>query len=139
MYVLLLCGSTCYVLYFSQFLYGNHVRSCITMIEIAFSAGVHAKISKTPSSPVLLSGAGYHLTMVKTPHCDIQEVMQLVMRLVPEARAESHISDELSIHLPTEASSSFELLFNEIEERKAELGIASYGACMTSMEEVFLK
>lgn len=77
--------------------------------------------------------------MVKTPQCDVQVVLQLVMRIVPEARPESHISDELSVHLPTEASSNFEVLFNEIESRKSELGIASFGASMTSMEEVFLK
>lgn len=33
----------------------------------------------------------------------------------------------------------FEALFTELEQRREELGIASYGASVTTMEEVFLR
>lgn len=33
----------------------------------------------------------------------------------------------------------FELLFAELEMNREELGIASYGASVTTMEEVFLR
>lgn len=36
-------------------------------------------------------------------------------------------------------SSRFELLFAELEMNREELGIASYGASVTTMEEVFLR
>ena len=46
---------------------------------------------------------------------------------------------ELSFVLPSESSSRFEGLFTEIEQRRNDLGISSYGASVTTMEEVFIK
>lgn len=37
------------------------------------------------------------------------------------------------------SSARFELLFAELEMNREELGIASYGASVTTMEEVFLR
>lgn len=45
----------------------------------------------------------------------------------------------MSFILPSEATDKFEELFLELETRRQELGIASYGASVTTMEEVFLK
>ena len=46
---------------------------------------------------------------------------------------------ELSYILPKEESSQFESLFSHLEKHKQELGIDSYGASVTTLEEVFLK
>lgn len=46
---------------------------------------------------------------------------------------------ELSFILPSEATGKFEELFTELEKNRSRLGIASYGASVTTMEEVFLK
>ena len=46
---------------------------------------------------------------------------------------------ELSFILPSEATGKFEELFTELEKNRSQLGIASYGASVTTMEEVFLK
>ena len=46
---------------------------------------------------------------------------------------------ELSFILPSEYSNQFEKLFTEIEEKREELGISSYGASVTTLEEVFIK
>ena len=46
---------------------------------------------------------------------------------------------ELSYILPSEATGKFAELFIELETRRKDLGIASYGASVTTMEEVFLK
>ena len=46
---------------------------------------------------------------------------------------------ELSFILPREESAKFEGMFTELESRRQELGINSYGASVTTMEEVFLK
>ena len=45
----------------------------------------------------------------------------------------------MSYILPRESSQNFSTLFSQLEERHEELGIASYGASMTTMEEVFMK
>lgn len=45
----------------------------------------------------------------------------------------------MSYSLPDTKSSLFPEMFQELEDRKVELGIASYGASITTMEEVFMK
>ncbi|XP_074055105.1 phospholipid-transporting ATPase ABCA3-like [Macrotis lagotis] len=84
-------------------------------------------------------GAGYHMTIVKGPTCNTEEISNLILNHVPGATVESNVGAELSYILPKESSNKFESLFTELEEKKTELGIASYGASVTTMEEVFLR
>ncbi|XP_030067809.1 phospholipid-transporting ATPase ABCA3 [Microcaecilia unicolor] len=84
-------------------------------------------------------GAGYHMVMVKKPHCNVGEISQLICRYVPNATLESNAGAELSFILPKESTHRFEALFTELEQKQKELGISSYGASVTTMEEVFLR
>ncbi|XP_069503020.1 phospholipid-transporting ATPase ABCA3 [Ambystoma mexicanum] len=84
-------------------------------------------------------GAGYHMVMVKASHCDVEEISRLICQYVPNAILESNAGAELSFVLPKESTHRFEALFTELERRRNELGIASYGASVTTMEEVFLR
>uniref|UniRef100_G3SMA0 ATP binding cassette subfamily A member 3 n=1 Tax=Loxodonta africana TaxID=9785 RepID=G3SMA0_LOXAF len=84
-------------------------------------------------------GAGYHMTLVKEPHCDPEAVSQLVHHHVPNATLESSAGAELSFILPKESTHRFETLFTKLEKNQKELGIASFGASITTMEEVFLR
>lgn len=79
------------------------------------------------------------MVMVKTRNCDVKKVTELVQSYVPQANLESCVGMELSYILPEESSSQFEGLFSQVENRKEELGISSYGASVTTMEEVFLR
>lgn len=93
-------------------------------------------------SPLFLKnkyGAGYHMVIVKEPLCNVSEISRLVHMYVPNATLESSAGAELSYILPKESTSRFELLFAELEMNREELGIASYGASVTTMEEVFLR
>ncbi|XP_063286648.1 phospholipid-transporting ATPase ABCA3 [Pelobates fuscus] len=93
-------------------------------------------------SPLFLKckyGAGYHMVMVKEPHCQVEEVTELVTSYVPNATLESNAGAELSYVLPKESTHRFEPLFSEVEKRRKALGIASYGASVTTIEEVFLR
>ncbi|XP_048101265.1 phospholipid-transporting ATPase ABCA3 [Alosa alosa] len=93
-------------------------------------------------SPLFLKnkyGAGYHMVIVKDALCNVSEITRLVHLYVPNATLESSAGAELSYILPKESSSRFELLFAELEMNREELGIASYGASVTTMEEVFLR
>ena len=87
----------------------------------------------------LFSGVGYHMVMVKQPECRVNEIHRLVSKHVPDAKLESDVSAELSFILPHESSAHFEELFSTLEKNKSELGISSFGASVTTMEEVFLK
>ncbi|KAL1278816.1 hypothetical protein QQF64_025489 [Cirrhinus molitorella] len=93
-------------------------------------------------SPLFLKnkyGAGYHMVIVKDAFCNVSEITRLVHMYVPDATLESSAGAELSFILPKESTSRFELLFAELEMNRDELGIASYGASVTTMEEVFLR
>ncbi|XP_026899340.1 phospholipid-transporting ATPase ABCA3 [Acinonyx jubatus] len=84
-------------------------------------------------------GAGYHMTLVKEPHCDPEAISRLVRHHVPSATLESRAGAELSFILPKESTHRFESLFAKLEKQQKELGIASFGASVTTMEEVFLR
>ncbi|XP_006893947.1 PREDICTED: ATP-binding cassette sub-family A member 3-like [Elephantulus edwardii] len=84
-------------------------------------------------------GAGYHMTLVKEPHCHPEAVCRLVHHHVPNATLESSAGAELSFILPKESTPRFEALFTKLEKKQKELGIASFGASVTTMEEVFLR
>ncbi|CAL1544560.1 unnamed protein product [Lymnaea stagnalis] len=84
-------------------------------------------------------GAGYHMVAVKELDCDVKRVIQVVKNHVPMAELESNVGAELSFVLPQNCVKSFEALFTELEKRQKDLGINSFGASVTTMEEVFLK
>ncbi|XP_004706220.1 phospholipid-transporting ATPase ABCA3 [Echinops telfairi] len=84
-------------------------------------------------------GAGYHMTLVKEPHCKPEAIARLVHQHVPSATLESNAGAELSFILPKESTHRFEALFTKLEKQQKELGIASFGASVTTMEEVFLR
>ncbi|CAD5114243.1 DgyrCDS3384 [Dimorphilus gyrociliatus] len=84
-------------------------------------------------------GVGYHMTIVKTPECDVTGLTKVIKNFVEEAKIESNISAELSFILPQKSTNKFEAMFKTLEENKESLGINSFGASVTTMEEVFLK
>ncbi|XP_069124776.1 phospholipid-transporting ATPase ABCA3-like [Argopecten irradians] len=84
-------------------------------------------------------GAGYHMVIVKRPNCDVDNITKLIRTYVPGAEMESNIAAELSYVLQQESSSRFSDMFKDMETNKDDLGIASYGASVTTMEEVFLR
>ncbi|XP_074202604.1 phospholipid-transporting ATPase ABCA3 isoform X2 [Camelus bactrianus] len=84
-------------------------------------------------------GAGYHMTLVKEPHCNPEGISRLVHHHIPNATLESSAGAELSFILPKESTHRFESLFAKLEKKQKELGIASFGASVTTMEEVFLR
>ncbi|KAJ3601486.1 hypothetical protein NHX12_032454 [Muraenolepis orangiensis] len=107
--------------------------------RIAIMAGGELQCCGSPLFLKSKYGAGYHMVIVKDPHCNVSEITRLVHMYVPDATLESSAGAELSYILPKESTSRFELLFAELEMNQKELGIASYGASVTTMEEVFLR
>jgi ATP-binding cassette subfamily A (ABC1) protein 3 len=94
-------------------------------------------------SPLFLKrkyGAGYHMTIVrKSDSTDTTPITNLIQNHIPDAKLETAAGSEISYSLPNENSSLFEGLFTDLETKKDKLGIDSYGASITTMEEVFLK
>ncbi|XP_075880377.1 phospholipid-transporting ATPase ABCA3 [Nelusetta ayraudi] len=107
--------------------------------RIAIMAGGELQCCGSPLFLKTKYGAGYHMVIVKDALCNVSEITRLVHLYVPDATLESSAGAELSFILPKESTSRFELLFAELEMNRDELGIASYGASVTTMEEVFLR
>ncbi|XP_026864956.2 ATP-binding cassette sub-family A member 3 [Electrophorus electricus] len=107
--------------------------------RIAIMAGGELQCCGSPLFLKNKYGAGYHMVIVKDALCNVSAITHLVHMYVPKATLESSAGAELSYILPKESTSRFELLFAELEMNREELGIASYGASVTTMEEVFLR
>ena len=76
---------------------------------------------------------------MKNPSCVPRNILEAIKIHVPEVQLESDVGAELSFVLPKEQSSKFEELFNHLEHNQDALGIDSFGASVTTLEEVFLK
>ncbi|XP_041356253.1 phospholipid-transporting ATPase ABCA3-like [Gigantopelta aegis] len=86
-----------------------------------------------------LYGTGYHMIVEKDSNCNVHELTKAIEKIIPQVILESEISAELTYLLPMNQSHLFVSLFNHVEEHKAELGVATFGATATTMEEVFMK
>eukprot|EP00057_Strongylocentrotus_purpuratus_P033371 XP_791165.4 PREDICTED: ATP-binding cassette sub-family A member 3 [Strongylocentrotus purpuratus] len=84
-------------------------------------------------------GIGYHMVIAKSADCNVNAVTEIIKDYVSGAQMENNVGAELSYILPEESVDKFERLFSQLETQKTELGIDSYGASVTTMEEVFLK
>jgi len=79
------------------------------------------------------------LIIVKEPTCVVESITELLRKRIPDVEIDGNIGAELSYSLPEVKSEYFPEMFGELERRKEELGIASYGASITTMEEVFIR
>ena len=86
-----------------------------------------------------MTGAGYHLYIVKNSSGVAENILEVIKRHVPEVQLESNVGAELSFVLPKEQSAKFEQLFIDLEQNQDSLGIGSFGVSITTLEEVFLK
>nr|QAA95900.1 ATP-binding cassette sub-family A member 4 [Diaphorina citri] len=88
-------------------------------------------------------GIGYHLTLVLDTVSHEEAISRLIERHIPSAERTRRHGKELSFILPYNAVDKFAALFLAIEEdikrEESQLGVASYGVSMTTLEEVFLQ
>ncbi|CAL1280707.1 unnamed protein product [Larinioides sclopetarius] len=92
-------------------------------------------------SPMFLKqkfGTGYHLHAVKDVSFDLHALISLINKYVPEVTLGNELEKEISFNLSTNNISGFGEMFEELENRKTELGVNSFGVTITTMEDVFL-
>ncbi|KAJ7993337.1 hypothetical protein DPEC_G00271380 [Dallia pectoralis] len=72
---------------------------------------------------------------------DLAALLALAQHHIPGAQLVEDVGREAVINLPhkTGRDSSLAVFLNELDNRKAELGIASYGLSDTTLEEIFLR
>ncbi|XP_066132948.1 phospholipid-transporting ATPase ABCA3-like [Saccopteryx bilineata] len=84
-------------------------------------------------------GAAYHIVMETEPQCDVGKISAVIQCHIPDATLGKYTGAKLSFTLPKKHVHRFEALFDDMKERKRELGIARFDVSITTMEEVFLK
>lgn len=84
-------------------------------------------------------GTGYHLTMEKSPECNVMKVTELLRKHIPAIQVQSSVGSELTYLLAEDQLSIFEPMLKDLEENTTALGILNYGISLTTMEEVFMK
>ncbi|CAL1280710.1 unnamed protein product [Larinioides sclopetarius] len=92
-------------------------------------------------SPMFLKqkfGTGYHLHVVKDVGFNLHDLNSLINKYVPEITLENEVEKEISFNLSSNANSEFGDMFEELENRKVELGVISFGVNITTMGDVFL-
>lgn len=87
-----------------------------------------------------LLGTGYNLVIVTKPHCKKAKIINLVKQYIPEVefKTAKTYKNELHFILPDRHIRNVQSLFTSIEKKKEMFGIQSYGASITTMEDVFI-
>lgn len=83
-------------------------------------------------------GVGHNITIAKLPGSDATAIKATVLTHIPDASTVSEIGSELQMKVPSHAIDRFPALLRELETRRAELKVDSFGVSATTLEEVFL-
>jgi len=71
--------------------------------------------------------------------CNVNGVMQLISKHIPEQKLLSNVGAEMTFQLPQSSSHNFQPLLAEMDSKLGDLGVETYGLSVTTLEEVFLK
>ncbi|XP_053104297.1 retinal-specific phospholipid-transporting ATPase ABCA4 isoform X1 [Hemicordylus capensis] len=107
---------------------GKEATSCSLGSNCSCSCSSCAPAPKTETGEQELDG-------------DVNELNELILHHVPEAKLIESIGQELVYLLPSKdfKQRSYASLFRELEETLADVGLSSFGVSDTPLEEVFLK
>ncbi|RHZ34332.1 hypothetical protein DYB37_012253, partial [Aphanomyces astaci] len=85
-------------------------------------------------------GAGYNFSLVKTDTCDTNVLLAFINNHVHgRANVLSNVGTEIAFQLPLDSAPLFGGMFADLDHHMTQLGVASYGISVTTMEEVFIK
>ncbi|KAF5303018.1 hypothetical protein FQR65_LT08347 [Abscondita terminalis] len=85
-------------------------------------------------------GLGYRLVLICSDlDNNINEIIQLIQRVIPNATIQSSTGNGLTFLLPERDKSSFGNLFKTIESNKKNLKIIGISLTLTTLEDVFLR
>jgi len=84
-------------------------------------------------------GVGYTLTIAKEEGAQESTITQVISSVIPDAKFVSSSAREVAYCLPMSSVDKFARLFSMFDSGKPDIGLASYGVSMTTLEEVFLR
>ncbi|KAH6922296.1 hypothetical protein HPB50_012323 [Hyalomma asiaticum] len=125
----------------SIFLTTQHLDEADVLADrIVIMANGQIRCAGSPTFLKQRFGTGYHMKVHKLPRCNIVGIQNLLRKYAPKARLESNSDNEavfiLGQIITTRKTVS---LFLDIEQRSADMGIASVGLAVTSLEDVLVR
>jgi len=85
-------------------------------------------------------GSGYMLVLQRnSENLSSQPIIDLIARLIPNAKLNSNINSEMTFLLSAEDTDKFPNLFDQLEKLKDDLKLVNVGISATTIEQVFLK
>ncbi len=79
-------------------------------------------------------GLGYTITLVKNDsEVPSEPILKMIRSHIPTLNTLSNVSSELVIQLPLDQISKFPSLFNDLDKRLKDLGLATYGISITTL------
>ncbi|KAH9493244.1 ATP-binding cassette sub- A member 3 [Bulinus truncatus] len=84
-------------------------------------------------------GTGYHMNIVKLPDCDVQEITETIQKYIPEVKRTHQTNNEIFYLLPEKDVHLYSKMMLELENKRSELKIESFGVVATSLEDVFVR
>lgn len=79
-------------------------------------------------------GVGYNITIAKKDSkVNSVPIIALITKHVPHCKVTGDVSAEITLQLPMEEVDKFAKLFDELDVKKTELGIESYGVSITTL------
>ncbi|XP_060593783.1 phospholipid-transporting ATPase ABCA3-like [Ruditapes philippinarum] len=108
------------------------------------------KCAGTPSYFKSKLGDGYRLCILKDEGMHTNgpselngnkdaQILTMVKQIIPAAFISKHVDNEVHMTIPVQTDEHFVPLFRLLENKKSELGIASYGISDSGLEQVFVK
>ena len=116
-----------------------------------YECGYDLIVTKTPAqqakTALYLQGLGVipgsegSMQAAELPDNPDSPLVRLLCSMIPGARLRSdhHVAEELKFELPSTERKLFGKFFAELDPRKEELGVSSYGISMAPLEEVFCR
>ncbi|KAH6923179.1 hypothetical protein HPB50_024602 [Hyalomma asiaticum] len=94
-------------------------------------------------SPTFLKqrfGTGYHMKIQKLPRCNVSAIEDLIRKYAPKVKLQSNSDNEVLFTLGhIIATRKIVVMFKGLEKLSSELGIASVGLTVTSLEDVLVR
>ena len=69
----------------------------------------------------------------------MDEITSMIRNYIPDVIVNQVVGSELSYNLPDQESHTFPAIFEKLERKQQELGVTSFGASLTTMEDVFIR
>ena len=88
---------------------------------------------------LFFTAVGYHLIIVKGQNFNLTTTTDIIQGHESGSRMLTDAGAEVTFTLRKDQTACFEQLLLELENRKGELGIMTFGLSVTTLEEVFLK